>query len=94
MTNGTARPPHRDAQLAQHLNALLGDAAPAALSFLQQHLQWVELDAGAVFMQQGAPGDSVRAPRVGWNSTKYLTPGRCCATGCGRATSGATACPR
>ena len=58
MTNGTARPPHRDAQLAQRLNALLGDAAPAALAFLQQHLQWVELDAGAVLMEQGEPGDS------------------------------------
>jgi len=32
--------------------------------------------------------------RVGWSSTKYPAPGRCCATGSGRATSGATACPR
>ena len=58
MTNGPARPPHRDALLAQHLNTLLGDAAPAALAFLQQHLQWVELTAGEVLMEQGEPGDS------------------------------------
>lgn len=58
MTNGSARPPHRDALLAQQLNALLGDAAPAALAFLQQHLQWVDLTAGAALIKQGDPGDS------------------------------------
>ncbi len=58
MTNEAARPPHRDALLAQQLTALLGEAAPAALAFLQQHLQWVELQGGEVLMEQGAPGDS------------------------------------
>ena len=58
MTNDAARPPHRDALLAQQLTALLGEAAPAALAFLQQHLQWVELQGGEVLMEQGAPGDS------------------------------------
>jgi len=58
MTNEAARPPHRDALLAQQLTVLLGEAAPAALAFLQQHLQWVELQGGEVLMEQGAPGDS------------------------------------
>ena len=58
MTNESARPPHRDALLAQHLQELLGEAAPAAIAFLQQHLQWVELTAGEVLMEQGEPGDS------------------------------------
>ena len=58
MNNGRARPPHRDALLAQQLQALLGDAAPAALAFLQQHLQWVELAGGEVLMEQGESSDS------------------------------------
>ena len=55
--NGATRPPHRDALLAQQLTALLGDA-PAAIVFLQQHLQWLELAGGEVLMEQGAAGDS------------------------------------
>ena len=58
MRDGTARPPHRDALLMQHLQALLGDAAPLALAFLQQHLQWIELTGGEVLIEQGEPGDS------------------------------------
>ena len=58
MSNQTARPPHRDALLTQHLQALLGDAAPLALAFLQQHLQWIELTGGEVLMEQGESGDS------------------------------------
>jgi NTE family protein len=58
MNNNAARPPHRDALLALQLNALLGEAAPAAIAYLQQHLQWVELAAGEVLMEQGDPGDS------------------------------------
>ena len=58
MNNGRARPPHRDALLAQQLKTLLGDNAPAALAFLQQHLQWVELAAGEVLMEQGESSDS------------------------------------
>ena len=59
MRNGQERrPPHRDALLTQHLQALLGDAAPLALAFLQQHLQWIELTGGEVLMEQGESGDS------------------------------------
>ena len=43
--------------LAQQLTALLGDA-PAAIAFLQQHLQWLELAGGEVLMEQGVAGDS------------------------------------
>ena len=58
MSNGPRRPPHRDALLVQQLQALLGEAAPVAIAFLQQHLQWVELAASEVLMEQGKPGDS------------------------------------
>lgn len=58
MTNEAAPPPHRAALLTQQLTALLGEAAPAARAFLQQHLQWLELAGGEVLMEQGAPGDS------------------------------------
>jgi NTE family protein len=51
-------PAHRDALLAQHLETLLGELGPAALGFLRQRLQWVELNAGEVLMTQGTPGDS------------------------------------
>ena len=57
MSNDAARRPHRDTLLAQQLTALLGES-PAAIAFLQQHLQWVELAGGQVLMEQGAPGDS------------------------------------
>jgi len=58
MTSGAARTPHRAALLAQQLTTLLGEAAPAAMAFLHQHLQWLELAGGEVLMEQGAPGDS------------------------------------
>ncbi len=58
MTSEAARTPHRAALLAQQLSTLLGEAAPAAMAFLQQHLQWLELAGGEVLMEQGAPGDS------------------------------------
>ena len=58
MRNGNVRAPHRDALLTQHLQALLGDAAPLALPFLQKHLQWIELQGGDVLMEQGEAGDS------------------------------------
>ena len=58
MTSEAARTPHRAALLAQQLTTLLGEAAPAAMAFLQQHLQWLELAGGEVLMEQGAPGDS------------------------------------
>ena len=57
MNSDAARPRHRDVLLAQQLTALLGDS-PAAIAFLQQHLQWIELAGGEVLMEQGAPGGS------------------------------------
>ena len=51
MRDGKIRPPHRDALLTQHLQVLLGDSAPLALTFLQQHLQWIELTGGEVLME-------------------------------------------
>jgi len=66
MTSGAARTPHRLALLAQQLTTLLGEAAPAAMAFLQQHLQWLELAGGEVLMEQGAPGDRlISASAVG-----------------------------
>jgi NTE family protein len=50
--------PHRDALLAQHLQALFGEVSAEALQFLRAHLQWVEVAAGEVLMEQGDPGDS------------------------------------
>lgn len=58
MTSEAARTPHRAALLAQQLTTLLGESAPAAMAFLHQHLQWLELAGGEVLMEQGAPGDS------------------------------------
>lgn len=58
MAHGSAQYPHRDALLAQLLNSLFGEIAPATFAFLQRHLQWVELAAGEVLMEQGAPGDA------------------------------------
>ena len=58
MSTDTARPPHRDILLKRQLTALLGEDAPLALAFLQQHLQWVERAAGEVLMEQGDAGDS------------------------------------
>ena len=55
MTNAL---PHREALLAELLKRLLGDAAPVAMDYLRQNLQWVELAGGEVLMQQGEPGDS------------------------------------
>jgi len=58
MAAESARAPHRDALLAQHLSALFGDLGAAAVDFLRQHLCWVELPAGEVLIEQGAPGES------------------------------------
>ena len=55
MTNAL---PHREALLAELLSRLLGDAAPVAMDYLRQNLQWVELAGGEALMQQGEPGDS------------------------------------
>jgi len=50
--------PHRDALLAHQLRTLLPDVPPAALEFMQRHLQWVEIAAGETLIEQGAVGDS------------------------------------
>lgn len=50
--------PHRDALLALHLHALFGELSAEAVAFLRAHLQWVEIAAGEVLMEQGGPGDS------------------------------------
>jgi NTE family protein len=49
---------HRAALLAQYLTSLFGDLGRETLAFLGEHVQWVELAAGDVLMQQGSPGDS------------------------------------
>jgi NTE family protein len=57
MMESSARPAHRDALLARQLSALLGDA-PAAMRYLQERLQWVDLPGGAVLLEQGESGDA------------------------------------
>ncbi|CAG1017695.1 putative NTE family protein [Burkholderiaceae bacterium] len=49
----------RDALLAEHLAALLGDVAPASMDLLRRRLTWVEIAAGDTLMSQGDPGDSM-----------------------------------
>jgi NTE family protein len=49
---------HREALLAQYLTSLFGDLGAEAVGFLRRNVQWVEVPAGAVLMEQGAPGDS------------------------------------
>jgi NTE family protein len=49
---------HRDALLAQYLTSLFGEVGQDTASFLRQHVRWVEVAAGEVLMEQGAPGDS------------------------------------
>ena len=54
----TTAAPHRELLLAEQLQRLMGDAAPVALEYLREHVQWVELAGGDVLMEQGQPGDS------------------------------------
>jgi NTE family protein len=58
MVDVQARPAHRDAMLAQQLKVLLGDVEPSVISYLQQRLQWIELSAGEVLLEQGEAGDA------------------------------------
>lgn len=58
MVAGSTKYPHRDALLVRHLAALFGDLDPATITFLTEHLRWVQIAAGEVLMEQGAPGDS------------------------------------
>ncbi len=51
--------PHQDELLTQLLRAHLGAVDEPTLALLRSHLQWVELAAGAMLMQQGDPGDSM-----------------------------------
>lgn len=50
--------PHRDDLLAQYITSILGAVGQDTVRFLREHVQWVEVPAGAVLMEQGAPGDS------------------------------------
>ena len=58
MAGSTAGQPHREALLARYLGSLFGGLGPETISFLRQHVRWVEVGAGEVLMEQGAPGDS------------------------------------
>jgi len=58
MGGSTASQPHREALLARYLVSLFGGLGPDTIAFLRQHVQWVEVPAGEVLMEQGAPGDS------------------------------------
>jgi len=58
MVDSAASAPHREALLAQYLGSLFGELGPDTLAFLRQHVQWVEVAAGEVLMEQGAAGDS------------------------------------
>jgi NTE family protein len=49
---------HREALLTQYLTALFGELGPGAIGFLREHVQWLEVAAGEVLIEQGAPGDS------------------------------------
>lgn len=48
-----------DDVLRQHLQTMLSDIDPAAMDLLHRNLEWVELAAGEVLMDQGGPGDSM-----------------------------------
>ena len=58
MAGSTAGQPHREALLARYLSSLFGALGPDTIDFLRRHVQWVEVGAGEVLMEQGAPGDS------------------------------------
>ena len=58
MAATAADQPHRNALLAQYLTSLFGELGPDTLDFLRQHVQWVEVGAGEVVMEQGEQGDS------------------------------------
>lgn len=49
----------QDDALEQHLRKHLGDLDPAALAYLRDRLEWVEIAAGQTLMAQGDPGDSL-----------------------------------
>jgi NTE family protein len=58
MVKGPTTYPHRDALLADQLNSLFPDIGTETITYLRQHLQWVEIAAGETLMEQGAVGDS------------------------------------
>ena len=58
MTGAAASQAHREALLSQYLTSLFGELGADAVAFLRRNVQWVEIPAGAVLMEQGAPGDS------------------------------------
>ena len=58
MAGSAADEPHRQALLARYLSSLFGGLGPETIAFLRRHVQWAEIGAGEVLMEQGAPGDS------------------------------------
>lgn len=51
--------PHRSDLLAGYLRSLLGDADPADLDQLRDHLQWTAIAGGQTLMAQGDAGDAM-----------------------------------
>jgi NTE family protein len=58
MTASTTGHLHRRARLERYLASMFGPLGPTALEFLRERVQWVEIAAGEVLLEQGAPGDS------------------------------------
>ena len=58
MGGSAADQQHRQALLARYLGSLFGGLGPDTIAFLRRHVQWAEVGAGEVLMEQGAPGDS------------------------------------
>jgi len=58
MAGSTASQPCREALLARYLGSLFGGLGAETVAYLRQHVQWDEIGAGEVLMEQGAPGDS------------------------------------
>jgi len=58
MAGSAAGHPHREVLMAQYLGSIFGELGRDTIDFLREHVQWVEIAAGEVLMEQGAPGDS------------------------------------
>jgi NTE family protein len=54
----TTNAPHRERLLSDEVQRLLGDAAPVAMDYLRETVEWVTLASGDVLMEQGQAGDS------------------------------------
>ena len=54
-----SRQTYQDELLNRQLAAFLGEADPAAVALLREHLEWLEIDSGETLMAQGEAGDSM-----------------------------------